>query len=154
MTETTAPNLRLTQKIKTLLTDNGPMTSTATQVDFNTSHGDMRNEFNLGLHLISVPGTTNTEYINVTDVSFVGGRTRLTFERTALSNLGITNAAGNIGTTTILAVLEVTGDTVYGTDGNKLYKITEKKIYNSTTEELYIIDSTGKIVYTDTTCLR
>lgn len=154
MSELSNPNMRLVNRVKTILTDNNGLTSSDTSLVLNSSHGDMTNDFNTGLHLIGVPSTVKNEYINITDVTFDGTRTNITFERTVLEYLGITQSTGTIANTNIFYIYEVTGDTVYGTENNKLFKITEKKIYFPTTEELFIVDKNGMIVYTDTTCLR
>lgn len=154
MRETDSPNMRLTQVRTTTL--NTTFNVLSTEIEFRTADGDVTQDFTTGLHLVGTPGSV-MEYVNVTDISFNGTNTILTVDRRVLSYLGITSNCGIIygpPQNTIFTILRVTGDTIYGTENNQIFKITDKKIYYPTTNEIFVVDKNGMIVYTDTTCLR
>lgn len=151
MREIDSPNMRLTQVRTTNV--NVTLSITGTEVYLDSGLGDITQEYSTGLHLIGTPGSVQ-EYVNVTDISFDGTNTVLTIERKALSYLDINTNCGIINTSTVFTTLRVTGDTIYGTENNQIFKITDKKIYYPTTNEIFVLDKNGMIVYTDTTCLR
>jgi hypothetical protein len=154
MRETDSPNMRLTQVRTTTLKTT--LTVIDTEIVLRDLDLDVTQDFSTGLYVIGTPGSV-MEYVNVTDVSFNGTNTVITVQRRALSYLGITSNCGIIygpNTNTIFTILKVTGDTIYGTESNQIFKITDKKIYYPTTNEIFVVDKNGMIVYTDTTCLR
>ena len=49
-------------------------------------------------------------------------------------------------------VHQVRGDKIYSVDKNKLFKITEKKLYNRDTEEVFYVGEEGYILFTFGSC--
>jgi hypothetical protein len=50
------------------------------------------------------------------------------------------------------AVRHVKGDRIYQAEGNKLFKVTDKKLYNYDTEEIFFVGEEGYILYPFGSC--
>ena len=53
---------------------------------------------------------------------------------------------------TLLTLVKLISDTIYGTDSSKPYRVGDKKIWVEQTGEVFLTDKAGKIIYNSYTC--
>ena len=146
------PNYRYITLVKgNIVAQTAGTTGTELYLNFNSSSAGV----NIGdyLQLEGTTGITNSgiEFVKVTaleqhNFSVVSA----SVERNAIKDQF--DSTINFNGSNQFAVRHVKGDRIYQAEGNKLFKVTDKKLYNYDTEEIFFVGEEGYILYPFGSC--
>ena len=112
---------------------------------FGTTAGGGPTYHNRGIEFVKVLGLTQH---NDSVVSASVKRNAIKDQFDSTIPFGTTSTPSSVG----FHVRHVKGDEIYQAEGNKLFKVTDKKLYNYDTEEVFFVGEEGYILYPFGSC--
>ena len=146
------PNYRYITLVKgNIVAQTAGTTGTELYLNFNSSSAGVNIGDYLQLEGTTGIGNNGIEFVKVTaleqhNFSVVSA----SVERNAIKDQF--DSTINFNGSNQFAVRHVKGDRIYQAEGNKLFKVTDKKLYNYDTEEIFFVGEEGYILYPFGSC--